>query len=131
MNRTTWLARLLLALLGLGLLVRLWPSPEVPRLACDADQVRLDNDGIAFCSIDGQGRVPPVEALLSLGGRVDLNRADAETLARLPGISRSLAEALTEEREARGPFLDWEEVESVRGVGPTKLRALQASTEIR
>lgn len=75
--------------------------------------------------------MPPVEALLSLGGRIDLNVADEETLARLPGISRSLARALVEEREVRGPFLDWDEVESVRGVGPTRLRALQASTEIR
>lgn len=131
MNRTTWLARLLLALLGLGLLVRLWPTPEGPRLECLPEQVRIDGEGTAHCSLDGEGAVPPVEALLSLGGRVDLNRADEETLARLPGISRSLAKALVEERQLRGPFLDWEEVESVRGVGPTRLRALQASAEIR
>src|SRR5690606_25630130 len=102
-----------------------------PRLECLPEQVRIGPDGIARCSPDGQGTVPPVEALLSLGGRVDLNLADEATLARLPGISRSLARALIEEREARGPFLDWGEVESVRGVGPTRLRALQASTEIR
>lgn len=131
MNRTTWLARLLLVLLGLGLLIRLWPLPEGPRLECLPEQVRIGDDGVAFCSPDGQGMAPPVEALLSLGGRVDLNLADEETLARLPGISRGLARALTEERALRGPFLDWEEVESVRGVGPTRLRALQASTEIR
>jgi DNA uptake protein ComE-like DNA-binding protein len=100
-------------------------------LECLPEQVRIDVDGLAHCSPDGQGERPTVEALLSLGGRVDLNRADEDTLARLPGISRSLARALTEERERRGPFLDWEEVESVRGVGPTRLRALQASTEIR
>lgn len=131
MDRTTWLSRLLLALFGLGLLVRLWPHAGAPTLDCAPDQVRLDPRGVAACSPDGHGEALSPEALLGLGGRLDLNRADEETLARLPGIGRAVARALAEERTLRGPFLDWEEVESVRGVGPTKLRALQASTEIR
>ncbi len=128
MNRTGWLSSLLVVLAGLGVAVQRWPATPPPELPCRADAVRVDAQGVARC--EGEGALPSTEARLSLGGRLDLNRADEAALAKLPGVGRSVARALIEEREARGPFLDWFEVEAVPGVGPTRLRALQASAEI-
>lgn len=131
MNRTGWLSILLLACVGLGVAIRRWPEPALPELACAPERVRLDELGVARCDPVEDGAPLTVEARLGLGGRLDLNRAREDELARLPGVGRQVARALVEERAARGPFVDWFEVESVRGVGPTRLRALQASAEIR
>jgi len=55
---------------------------------------------------------------LAWGGPVDLNTADAETLAReLKGIGPAKAEAIVAWREANGPFSSPDEIVLVRGIG--------------
>lgn len=49
---------------------------------------------------------------------INVNTADAELLAELPGIGPSRAEALIEEREANGDFASAEDLERVSGIGP-------------
>ncbi len=49
---------------------------------------------------------------------INVNTADAELLAELPGIGPSRAEALIEEREANGAFESVEDLERVSGIGP-------------
>ena len=59
--------------------------------------------------------------------RLDLNRATAEQLEALPGIGEVKAAAILAVRDARGGFQSMEELESVRGIGPSlaaKLRPL-------
>ncbi len=60
---------------------------------------------------------------LALGLPIDPNRARADELALLPGISRRLAEAVVAEREAHGPFASVDDLLRVRGIGPAKLGA--------
>lgn len=49
---------------------------------------------------------------------VDINRADAESIAKsLSGIGPKLAGAIVEYREANGPFKSVEELTAVRGIG--------------
>jgi competence ComEA-like helix-hairpin-helix protein len=55
---------------------------------------------------------------------VDLNRADAEGLERLPGIGPALARRIIEERTVR-PFAALEDLERVRGVGPATVERLR------
>lgn len=58
---------------------------------------------------------------------LDLNRATAEQLEALPGIGEVKAAAILAVRDARGGFDSIEELESVRGIGPSlaaKLRPM-------
>lgn len=49
---------------------------------------------------------------------IDINTADAELLAELPGIGPSRADAIIEERDTNGEFTSAEELERVSGIGP-------------
>lgn len=54
--------------------------------------------------------------------RIDLNSADAQTLAReLNGIGESKARAIVEYREAKGPFTSVDELLEVKGIGTATL----------
>ncbi len=50
--------------------------------------------------------------------RIDLDRADARELARLPRIGPGLAARILADRESRGPFGSLEALARVAGVGP-------------
>jgi competence protein ComEA len=49
---------------------------------------------------------------------IDINTADAETLATLPGIGPTLAQRIIEYRETYGDFYYIEDIMSVSGIGP-------------
>lgn len=57
---------------------------------------------------------------LGPGERIDLNRASAAELMRLPGIGRSRAEAILAHRQ-RSPFRSPGDVVQVKGIGPSWL----------
>jgi competence protein ComEA len=59
------------------------------------------------------------------GWRIDLDRADPQELALLPGVGPSLAAAIVADREARGPFRSPENLGRVRGVGPAILEQIR------
>jgi competence ComEA-like helix-hairpin-helix protein len=65
---------------------------------------------------------------LQAGERIDLDRADAVTLSRLPRIGPALAARIVADREARGPFGSLEEVTRISGVGPTVVEAVRPFT---
>jgi competence ComEA-like helix-hairpin-helix protein len=68
---------------------------------------------------------PPVPAPRPPPEPVDVNRADADQLARLPGVGAALARRIVEEREQRGRFAAPEELRYVLGMGPKKLAAIR------
>lgn len=57
--------------------------------------------------------------------RIDINRADAQTLERLPGVGPKTAEEIIRYRNEEGPFRCVEDLLGVRGIGPAKLEALR------
>lgn len=61
---------------------------------------------------------------LAVGERVDVDRAPADELQRLPRVGPALARRIVEEREAHGPFGTLESLRRVTGVGPRLLRDL-------
>lgn len=78
---------------------------------------------------------PHVAAALSTASRaperptaaetpVDLNRATAADLERLPGIGSVLAGRILAWRDSAGGFASVEQLEEVRGVGPAMMRRL-------
>lgn len=58
------------------------------------------------------------------GPLVDLNRATAEELARLPGIGPAFAQRIIALREQRGGFRYKEELLDVPGIGPVRYEQL-------
>ncbi|PAU78915.1 ComEA family DNA-binding protein [Halomonas salipaludis] len=48
---------------------------------------------------------------------IDVNTADAELLAELPGIGATRAQAIIDEREANGPFESADDMSRVSGIG--------------
>ncbi|MDE3019289.1 MAG: helix-hairpin-helix domain-containing protein [Nitrospirota bacterium] len=56
--------------------------------------------------------------------RLDLNRATADDLERLPGIGAVLAQRIVEWRQGHGPFTRVEELNNVKGIGEKKLAQL-------
>ncbi len=129
--RTAWLALLLLAGLGIGILLRLqWPSSRAS-LECVAADVRMRELGgawVATCRGSGAGEPPTGGAALTLGAKLDLNRAPAHELVLVPGIGPSLARTLIQARAKHRGFSSWDDVDEVKGIGPAKLHALQQST---
>ncbi|MCS7216409.1 MAG: helix-hairpin-helix domain-containing protein [Candidatus Bipolaricaulota bacterium] len=57
-------------------------------------------------------------------GPLDLNRATAAELERLPGIGPVLARRIVEWRETYGPFRSVQDLLKVPGIGPKTLEGL-------
>ncbi|SDS57462.1 ComEA family DNA-binding protein [Pseudomonas oryzae] len=63
--------------------------------------------------------------------RVDLNSADAETLAReLDGIGEAKARAIVEYRQANGAFTSVDELLEVKGIGAATLEKNRARLSV-
>ena len=125
-GRTAALALVALAALGLGWWMQdRWPDSRAA-LDCPPDRVRWSGEappGHARCDL---GDPVPVSSRIALGLRLPLNRAPEADLARLPGVGPVAARALVQAR----PFRSWDEVDSVKGVGPARLRTLRQATEL-
>jgi competence ComEA-like helix-hairpin-helix protein len=57
--------------------------------------------------------------------RIDLDRADAKELERLPGIGPALARRIVVDRAARGPFRAPQALLRVKGIGPRTLERIR------
>lgn len=120
----------LLATFGGGLAVDRWrrTHPDVvERLEGFDREQALETPAGA----DGSSRgVPPRPSKLRADAGasgiepIDLNRATADELTRLPGIGPALATRIVEARE-RAPFTSIEDLRRVRGVGATKLERVR------
>ena len=47
-----------------------------------------------------------------------MNEADWPELSQLPGVGETLAQRIVESRETAGAFVDNEDLQRVRGIGP-------------
>jgi competence ComEA-like helix-hairpin-helix protein len=65
----------------------------------------------------------PDKGLVEIDG-IDLNRADARTLARIPGIGPARAARIAALRQRMGGFTGLEDLLALRGVGKKTLRRL-------
>jgi len=59
------------------------------------------------------------------GETVDINRADLDQLATLPGIGEKIAERINAYREENGPFKSVDDLLNVKGVGPKMLEKIR------
>lgn len=114
-------AILLLLLAAAGLVVRFWQVPGAApgAVAYSAPGPRPTRDSVA-------ARALRLARPLGEGERIDVDRASAEELARLPRVGPGLAVRIVADREAHGPFGSLEALDRVSGVGPTLLAAIRA-----
>ena len=56
--------------------------------------------------------------------RIDVDRANAQELARLPRVGPRLAKTILADREAQGPFGSLENLDRVAGIGPGLLKVI-------
>jgi competence protein ComEA len=69
---------------------------------------------------------------VALAGPVDLNSADAATIAKeLNGVGLSRARAIVEYRERNGKFKSVDEVLNVKGIGPQVLEENKENLQVR
>jgi len=61
------------------------------------------------------------ETAVSVADPIDLNQASAAELSLLPGVGPSLAAAIVADRESRGAFRRPQDIDRVRGIGPSIL----------
>lgn len=59
------------------------------------------------------------------GDKLNLNAADAEQLAKVPGLDKGLAAKIIELREENGEFIDMEELLDIPGIDNKLLRQLK------
>jgi competence protein ComEA len=57
--------------------------------------------------------------------QIDINQADWPEFALLPRIGEVLAKRIVADREANGPFRDWNDLRRVRGIGPKTFEGIQ------
>ncbi len=69
-------------------------------------------------AIAGQSKNTEVE-------QIDINKADVEMLAEIPGIGPKTAEAIIAYRKDVGPFKSLEDLIEVKGIGPKKLETIR------
>lgn len=117
-ERQILLLFVLLAAAGAGLAVRQWRATH-PDVVERLEQLDRRPPGQAPAHRD----VVP-----SAADRrpVDVNRATAGELARLPGIGPWLAARIVERRQAGGDFSSIEDLRVVRGIGAAKLERLRS-----
>ena len=88
----------------------------------------LGAGGVVRC--DGVGDDVGDRAWL-FGGRLDLNRASAQSLSRIKGIGDGTARAIVAHRDAHGPFAHVDNLDAVPGIGPKTLERLRERVEVR
>ncbi len=124
-RRELWLLLLLAAGLGVGFAVSEFRS-RFPELADRLENLDAEPDVAAPTSTPVPARAPKIsQAQINRDGRLDLNRATADDLRRLPGVGPALAGEIVSARERRGRFATADDLRSVPGMGPKKLERIR------
>jgi competence ComEA-like helix-hairpin-helix protein len=115
-------AAVLLLLAAVGLVVRFWQVPG----AAPGGVVYRPVGGTARASRDSvAARAARLLRPLSRGEQIDLDRAGASELTRLPHVGPGLAGRIVAYRDAHGPFGSLKALDQVPGIGPTVIEAIR------
>ncbi len=111
-----------LALAGAGVRFLLSPSPK----SAPGDvQLESPSSSAGAGLRETARRAASLARPLSPGEKIDLDRADVTEITRLPRVGPALALRIVVWRDQHGAFGNLERLDSVSGVGPKLLDALQ------
>ena len=111
-----------LALAGAGVRYFLAPSPSTP----PGDvQLQATSPARPNALRETARRAAQLSRPLLPGERIDLDNADVSEITRLPRIGPALAQRIVAWRSEHGPFGSLARLDSVSGVGPALLKAVQ------
>ena len=111
-----------LALTGAGVRYVLSPSPTTP----PGDvQLQSSTPPRANGLRETARRAAQLSRPLLPGDKIDLDRADVSDITRLPRVGPALAQRIVAWRTEHGPFGSLARLDSVSGVGPALLKAIQ------
>ncbi len=115
--------RAVLLLLGLGVAGHL-----IRMVASDARRppgaVRLAGSATSPAALARRDSLVRLARPVAPGERIDVDRASAQELQRLPGVGPALARRIVEARSRGGPFGDTAALRRVEGIGPSKLKRM-------
>lgn len=111
-----------LALAGAGVRFFLSPSPSAP-----PGDVQLQSASTPRPTAlrETARRAAQLSRPLLPGDHIDLDRADVSEITRLPRVGPALAQRIVAWRSEHGPFGSLARLDSVSGVGPALLKAIQ------
>jgi hypothetical protein len=111
-----------LALAGAGVRYCLSPSPSSPPgdVQLQSTSIRRPN-GLQ----ETARRAAQLSRPLMPGDQIDLDRADVSEITRLPRVGPALAQRIVGWRAEHGVFGSLARLDSVSGVGPALLKAIQ------
>ena len=84
-------------------------------------EVRLAGSASSSAALARRDSLVRLARPVARGERIDVDRASAQELQRLPGVGPGLARRIVEERNRGGPFGDTAALRRVDGIGPSKL----------
>lgn len=131
-ERERYLILFFLLIISLGLLFL-----ALSRYSFYQEYIKVTGPAKSFETATGDIKKPP-EAVTDRNGVtesgytliVDINKADVDTLIKLPGVGRETALKIIEYRNKKGNFTDVNDLLKVKGIGPKKLEKLKNYVKI-
>jgi competence protein ComEA len=112
----------LTAVAAAGGVVRILRAPEPPPAIAVAPEIR--GDDVQRQAALARRREAEMLRPLGPGEKIDIDRASARELERLPGVGPQLARRMVQDREANGAFGGLAALDAVPGVGPAMLAGI-------
>lgn len=111
-------------LMTVGVMIHVWREQNPPEVAVNAGQGRWEKIG----EISADGRTTFTTEAIEAPSRsivIDINKAGAAELDRLPGIGPAKAQAILDARERLGGFKTIEQLDEAKGIGPATVEKLR------
>lgn len=112
-------------------LMQMFAAHDAQKAAVNVSKAQSRNEPVRAAAADksavnaGVAAQKPVQE-----GKLDLNRASAAELDKLPGIGPSKAKAIVQYREQHGHFQTIEQLKNVKGIGDKTFENLKPSIMI-
>ncbi|MDD4526541.1 MAG: helix-hairpin-helix domain-containing protein [Candidatus Margulisbacteria bacterium] len=106
------------------LLLMVQPLPDADLQKFNLAEVLKDGALYRIPALKKEIAKPALSSVSKVIGKININKATAEELSKIPGIGISYAERIVEYRNEKGYFGDKNELLKVKGIGPSKLKAM-------